>query len=88
MDADDRFRALEAVLPRHDDANRRAILVWQHLAVEADGDERQRVHGLLDREALAIRPLEDRVFDARHLVPVGERQELNELGVRVRPVLF
>ena len=84
MDADDRLRALEAVLPRHDDANRRAVLVRQHLAVDAHGDERQRVRGLLDREALAIGPLENGILDAGHLVPIRERQELHELGRRLR----
>src|SRR5690606_20753140 len=41
VDTDDRLDALEAVLPRHDQAQRRAVLVRQHLAVDADRKERK-----------------------------------------------
>src|SRR6185436_18875480 len=40
----DRLDALEAVLPRKHEADRRAILVWQHFAVEAEPEQRQRMH--------------------------------------------
>src|SRR5262245_59117501 len=46
-DPDDGLGALEPVLPRHHDADRRTVLVGQHLPVEAHGQERQRVERLV-----------------------------------------
>src|SRR5262249_26987191 len=45
----DGLRALETILPRHDYADRRAVLVRQHLAVHADGQDRQRMERLVRR---------------------------------------
>jgi hypothetical protein len=56
VDADDRLHALEAVLPRHHQPQRRAVLVGQLSTVEADGEQRQRVHRLVHAQALAIGP--------------------------------
>src|SRR2546428_2994412 len=57
-DAHDRLRALEAVLPRDDDAHGRAVLVGEHLAVHADRQQRERVHRLVEAQSLRVRPVE------------------------------
>src|SRR5437667_7301621 len=46
-DLDDRFDALEAVLPRDDQAQRRAVLIRQLFPVQTDRDQRQRMHRLV-----------------------------------------
>src|ERR1700720_1668149 len=45
VETDDRLATLEAVLPREDDADRSAVLVGQHVAVTAEGQQRKRVQG-------------------------------------------
>ena len=57
-DLHDRLDALEAVLPRHHEPQRRAVLVRQRLAVQADRENRQRVHGLVHPQAFDVRPVE------------------------------
>src|SRR3546814_5737694 len=42
LDFHDRLDALEAVLPRHHQAQRRAVLLRQRLAVQAGGQQGQR----------------------------------------------
>src|SRR5579864_3101458 len=37
VDLDDRFDALESILPGKDDANRSAVLIWESLSVKAEG---------------------------------------------------
>src|SRR6185312_7527401 len=56
-DLDDRLDALEAVLPRHDKLHRRAVLRRQLLSVETGSEDRERMHGLVDAQALDVRPL-------------------------------
>src|SRR3712207_8675500 len=48
--------ALEAVLPGHDETDRRAVLVGKRLAVQPGGHEGERVHRLVEAEPLDIRP--------------------------------
>src|SRR5256885_13259080 len=57
-DLHDRLDALEAVLPGHDEAQRRAVLVGQDPAVEPDHHEGERVHRLVDPQSLDVRPVE------------------------------
>src|SRR5438034_3753016 len=82
-DPHDRFRALESVLPRHDHADRGAVLVRQHLAVHADGQERQRVERLVEAQPLRVRPVERRSEKARPLAGelsrVEQRREFDVL---------
>ena len=40
FDLDDRLDALETVLPRHDEAQRRAMLFGQRMTVDAGGEDR------------------------------------------------
>jgi len=54
LDLDDRLDALEAVFPRHHQADGGTILRRQRLAVHADTQERQRVHGFIQPQALDI----------------------------------
>ncbi|ABA48737.1 hypothetical protein BURPS1710b_3740 [Burkholderia pseudomallei 1710b] len=80
-DLHDRFRALEAVLPRHDHPHGRAVLIGQHLPVDAYREQRQRIHRLVHPQAFRIRPVEDRRGQPRHLRRVRERDELHVLRV-------
>src|SRR5262245_30344034 len=56
LDADDPLKALEAVFPRGHQAQRRAVLLVDRLAVQPGGDESEVVHGLVDRQPLGIGP--------------------------------
>src|SRR5687767_11834645 len=67
-DADDGLDALESVLPGHDEAERRPILVRQQLAVEADGEYRERMNRLVDAQAFDVGPVQNRVALSRHLL--------------------
>src|SRR5215510_3170544 len=53
-DSNDRLDALEAILPRHDQPDRRAILVGQRFPVEADGENGERMHGLVEAQAVDV----------------------------------
>ena len=83
-DADNRLDALEPVLPGDDQTERRPVLVGQGDAVQPDGEDRERVHRLVQAQPLDVRPLEDRVALARHLSGVVQRGELDELRAGVR----
>ena len=80
--ADDGLHALEAVLPRHHEADGRAVLVGQHLAVKTDGHDGERVHGLVHPQALHVGPRQRRLGLPRHLLRVHERGEPHELRLR------
>ncbi len=85
-DAHDRLDALEAVLPRHHQPDRRAVLVGQRLAVEADGQDGERMHGLVEPQALDVGPgqrLEQAAL-ARHLRRPHQRFERDVLGAALR----
>jgi hypothetical protein len=77
-DLHDRLDALEAVLPRHDEANRRAILIRQHFVVQAHGQNRERVHRFVHAEAFRVRPSQIRRPEARQLAGIVQRGELDE----------
>src|SRR6476659_930429 len=55
-DARDGLDALEAVLPRRDQPQRRAVLVWQRLSIEARHHERERVRRLIHPQTFHVRP--------------------------------
>ena len=57
VEADDGFRRFEAVLPGNDDANGSAVLVGKGLAVAAEGEEGEGVHGLVHAETLFVGPV-------------------------------
>jgi len=57
VEADDGLGGFVAVLPRDDDANGSAVLVGQDLAVAAEGEKGEGVHGLVHAEAFAIGPV-------------------------------
>src|SRR5918993_1880041 len=61
LDRDDRLHVLEAVLPRRHQAQRRAVLLVDRLAVEPGGDEGEVVHRLVHRQALGVGPGIERV---------------------------
>src|SRR4029450_3396934 len=50
----DRLDALEAVLPRYDQTNRRAVLIWQYFTVKADGQDRERMHRFVHAQTLGV----------------------------------
>src|SRR5207248_1281371 len=79
-DLHDRLDALEAVLPGHDEAQRRAVLVGQNPAVEPDHHEGERVHRLVDPQSLDVRPVEHPRALSRHLRRIIQRRELHVLG--------
>src|SRR5688572_27291704 len=54
-----RLNALEPVFPRDNQANRRAILRRQRLAVQAGSQNRQRMYGFVEPQPLNVRPIED-----------------------------
>eukprot|EP01136_Pigoraptor_vietnamica_P026025 Opistho-1_new@80611 len=83
-DLHQRLAALEAVLPGHHQAQRRAILVGQHLAVHAEGQQGQRVHGLVHAQAFHVRPVEHIGVQAGHLLVVGQGHELHVPGTTLR----
>src|SRR5215471_988191 len=83
-DADDRLDVLEPVLPRHHEADRRAVLVHQRLAVEPDGEERQRVHRLVHAQPFGVWPVEAAFGQARHLLRAEHGLELDEARLRLR----
>src|SRR4029079_18929642 len=67
-DPDDRLDALEAVLPRHHQLDRRAVLVGHDTAVETDGQDRERMQRLAQAQLFDVRPLQRAGLLARHLV--------------------
>ncbi len=75
FDFDNRLDALEAVFPWHDQAQRRAVLVWQFAPVHAHGEQGQRMHGLVHAQAFAIGPIEHRIGEAGHLRRSFDRRE-------------
>src|SRR6266542_222379 len=82
---DNRLDALKAVLPRHDQAHRGAVLRRQNFAIQADREKRQRMHGFVHAQSLDVRPLERAAKNTRlltrHTLGVMERDELNEFSV-------
>ncbi len=67
-DPHDRLDRLEAIFPRHHEAQRRAVLVWQHLAIDPGRDHGERVHRLIQPQPLDIGPIEHRRAQAGHFV--------------------
>src|SRR5258706_4396210 len=57
-DRDDGFDALEAVLPRSDQSQRRSIRIGQWLSIYAECDQRQRIHRFVESETFHIRPIQ------------------------------
>src|SRR5262245_46227953 len=56
-----RLDASEAVLPWNDQPDRRAIWIWKRLfAIESNGQDRQRIHRLIQAQTFNIRPLQNR----------------------------
>ena len=84
IDLHNRLHAFEAVFPRHHQPQRRAILIGQHPAVEANGHKRERMHRLVEPQALNIRPLQYGVPLARHLLWIKQGRELDVLGAASR----
>ena len=79
---DDGFDALEAVLPGDDEPQRRAVLIGQHLAVQAHREEGQGMHGLIHPQSFHIGPLEHARALAGHLFRIVQGLEFDELRLR------
>lgn len=75
LDPHDGLAALEAVLPGHDQPQRRAVLVRQDSPVDADREQRERVGGLVDAQRLDVRPVEHGAALAGHLRRIAQRRE-------------
>ena len=75
----DRLGGFEAVLPGHHDADGSAVLVGQRFAVEAEGEQGERVHGLVHAQALGVGPVDGGVLVCPLLdlaVVVGEELDV------------
>jgi hypothetical protein len=83
-DLDDALHALEAVLPRHDEAQRRAVLVGHRPPVHPGDEQRERVHRLVEAQRLDVRPRQHGGALPGHLLRVVERGELHEARRRQR----
>src|ERR1700733_2033904 len=79
VEADDGFSGLEAVLPGKDNADRRSVLIGKDLSVTAEGEQGERVHGLIHAEAFAVGPVV-RGGAVGHLLLVVEGEELDVFG--------
>src|SRR5215475_6263708 len=65
----DRLDPFEAVLPWNDQPNRRAVWIWKRLfAVESNGQNRQRIHRLVQAQTFNVRPLQNRAALLRQLI--------------------
>ena len=82
VEFDDGLAVLESVLPRHDNTDGRAVLVGQSLAVAAEGQQGEGVHGLVEAEAFGVGPVV--AAGERHLFAVCKGDELNEFGAGKR----
>ena len=84
----DRFDAFEAVFPRCDQPQRRAVLRRQGFAVHADGQQRQRVHRLVQPQPFDVGVLQaatdKAIFLAGHLLRIVQRLEGHVARVAVR----
>ncbi len=85
-DADDGLDTLEAVLPRHDEPDRRAVLVGQRLTVEPHRQDRERVHGFVEPQALDVWPGQrlEHTLLSRHLRGPLQGLEGDVLGAALR----
>jgi len=79
VEFDDGFGGLEAVLPGDDDADGSAVLVGQDLAVAAEGEEGEGVHGLVHAKAFGVGPVVAG-GEVGHLLCVLEGDELDVFG--------
>src|SRR6185312_9221554 len=82
VDFGDGLDRLETILPGDDQPLRRPVLVGKSPAIKPNDEQGQRVHGLVDAQALDIRPLENRCTLARHALRIVERGEFDVLGFR------
>ena len=82
-DADDRFDAFEAVLPRYDQAHGGSILRWHDFPESAHRHNGERVHGFVDPQSLYVWPIEGRATLAWHLLRVVQCLECNVFGAGV-----
>ena len=79
---DDGLDALEPVFPGHYQAYRGAVLVRQHFAVQADGQQGQGMHGFVDAQPLAIRPVQDIAPHPGHLLGTHDGGEGHVFRIR------
>ena len=82
VEFDDGLAVLESVLPRHDNSDGRAVLVGQGLAVAAEGQQGEGVHGFVEAKAFGVGPVV--AARERHLFAIGKGDELNEFGAGKR----
>src|SRR5574337_1054115 len=85
----DRLGALEAVLPWYHDPNGGAVLIRQHLPVQSECEQRERVKRLIQPQALHVGPIErgdteQALTLSRELRRIVERGELDEPGLTRR----
>src|SRR4029078_9145829 len=87
-DVDDRLDVLEAVLPGDDETDWGAVLVEQGLAVQPDGEQRERVHGFVPAKPLRVTPVQTAVGETGHFRRAQDRLHLDEgrFRLRIRPL--
>src|SRR5207245_3895327 len=59
-DLDDCLGAFEAIFPGHDNAQRGAILVGQHLTIHAEAEQAEGMHGFVHAKTFDVWPIENR----------------------------
>ena len=79
-EADDSFGALESVFPRHDDSQRRPVLVRQRSAIHSEAKQCERMHRFIHPQSFAYRHSSTLPALSRHLLRVQDSCELHELS--------
>ena len=79
-DFDDGLDALETVFPGNDEAHGSAVLIGKRLAVHADAEKRQRVHGFIETQPFDVGKFDAGVGGQRHLARIIVGLESDELG--------
>src|SRR5215467_6805074 len=87
-DLGNRLDALEAVLPRDNQTQRRPVLIGQSFAVHSQAEQRQRMHGFIQAETFLIGKGNSRFPRRDHVFRVVIGFESHELGFAGRLDLF
>src|SRR5260370_29097460 len=75
LDLDDGLDAFEAVLPGHDEPDRRPVLIGQRLAIHAEAEQRQRMHGLVHAQSFDVGKRDTGLTGAEHYLSVVDGLE-------------
>jgi len=82
VELDDGLAVLESVLPGHNHTDGCAVLIGQRLAVAAEGQQGEGIHGFIEAKAFGVGPVVS--AGELHLFAVGKGDELDEFGAGKR----